>query len=386
MAQPHGKFGRKIRLSKCSIGEREKEAVLHVLEEEFLGMGSEVRLFEESLSNFFNRSAVCVASGTAALHLALEACDIGDGDEVLVPSLTYVASFQAISQCGATPIPVDVFSDSLSMDWHDAERAIPERTRAIMPMHYGGGIRELDKLYEIANKYNLRVIEDAAHAFGSSVNGRRVGSFGDIACFSFDGIKNITSGEGGCIVTTDKIVLQRVSDSRLLGVVKDTANRYQGKRSWEFDVVRRGWRYHMSNIMAAIGRIQLERFEELSKKRQELAKQYDSLLLGEKSIELITRNYEQIVPHIYPILLINPTYRDLIRTRLLEIGIETGIHYYPNHWLTYYQKNRNMKLVNTDLAYTRLLTLPLHPDLSKEEVGEIVKILLKLLKDVDRGY
>ena len=192
-----------IRLSKSSISEKEKKAVMNILDKEYLGMGSEVSMFEKDLENFFNNDVVCVVNGTAALQLAIESCDIGAGDEILVPSLTYVSSFQAISACSANPIPCDVDEHSYQISIKDAESKINSKTKAIMPVHYSGHADNLDLVYSLANKYSLRVIEDAAHAFGSKFNNNLIGTKSDIACFSFDGIKNITSGEGGCLVTKD---------------------------------------------------------------------------------------------------------------------------------------------------------------------------------------
>jgi dTDP-4-amino-4,6-dideoxygalactose transaminase len=225
-----------IRLSKSCLSNTEKKAVSGVLDRENLGMGQEVKQFEDALSDFFSRSTVCVSTGTSALHLAVQACGIALGDEVLVPSLTYISCFQAISATGAKPVACDIDLKTLCLDWKDAEKRLTANTKAIMPVHYSGGVGDLDAIYDFANKYKLRVIEDAAHAFGSIYNGKRVGSFGDIACFSFDGIKNITSGEGGCVVSHNEKILKRVRDSRLLGVEKDTEQRYSGNRSWDFDV------------------------------------------------------------------------------------------------------------------------------------------------------
>jgi dTDP-4-amino-4,6-dideoxygalactose transaminase len=162
-----------IRLSKSCLSEAEKNAVMGVLDREFLGMGTEVRQFEEMLTDFFGRPAVCVSTGTAALHLALQAADIGAGDEVLVQTLTYIASFQAISATGATPVPCDVDTDSLCLDWRDAEKRLTSKTKAIMPVHYAGGVGELDEIYAFAKKNSLRVIEDAAHAFGTTYKGKK---------------------------------------------------------------------------------------------------------------------------------------------------------------------------------------------------------------------
>ena len=284
-----------IRLSKSCLKEGEKQAVMRVLNKEFLGMGEEVQIFEKRLSKFFGRPALCVVNGTAALHLALQASGISDGDEVLVPSITYIASFQAISATGASPVACDVEENFLCLDWTDAEKRITSKTKAIMPVHYSGGVGNLDKIYELAKSHNLRVIEDAAHAFGTSYKQRRVGGFGDIACFSFDGIKNITSGEGGCIVTEDKQVLDSVKDTRLLGVEKDSEKRYRGQRSWNFNVRQQGWRYHMSDIMAAIGIQQLERFDSIALKRQAIASQYTKKLDGHKMLKMINHNYDHVV-------------------------------------------------------------------------------------------
>jgi dTDP-4-amino-4,6-dideoxygalactose transaminase len=340
-----------IRLSKSCLGEAEKTAVRGVLDREFLGMGADVQEFEHALTEFFGRPVVCVVNGTAALQLALQACGIGEGDEVLVQSLTYVASFQAISATGATPIPCDINPDTLTLDWHDAEKRITSKTKALMPIHYSGGVGELDEIYTFARKHSLRVIEDAAHAFGTTYQGKRVGGFGDIACFSFDGIKNITSGEGGCIVTDDLNVLRKVQDARLLGVEKDTEKRYTGQRSWEFDVTSQGWRYHMSNIMAAIGIEQLKYFPERAKIRQRLACRYDELLCGNQYIQILPRDYVAVVPHIYVVRIIGMSNRKVLQDRLLELGIQTGIHYQPNHILSYYYDDLALQLPNTSSIY-----------------------------------
>ena len=194
----------------------EKQAVMGVLDREYLGMGAEVQLFEEALSDFFGRPAVCVINGTAALHLALQACGIGRDDEVLVPSLTYISSFQSISATGAKPIACDISKETYLLNIEDAERRITRKTKALMPVHYTGGVGDLKAVFKFAEKNILRVIEDAAHALGTIYNNKRVGSFGDVACFSFDGIKNITSGEGGCIVTKNETVFHNVINCFLI--------------------------------------------------------------------------------------------------------------------------------------------------------------------------
>lgn len=373
-----------IRLSKSSIKGAEKLAVMRILDKEFLGMGEEVRIFEDRLTEFFGRQAVCVVNGTAALHLSLQACGIGFGDEVIVPSITYVASFQAISATGAVPVACDIDEDSLCLNLEDAEKRITSKTKAIMPVHYSGGVGRLGKIYKLAEKNNLRVVEDAAHAFGTTFQNQKIGSFGDIACFSFDGIKNITSGEGGCIVTDDKEVLGLVRDARLLGVEKDSEKRYLGERSWEFNVSRQGWRYHMSDIMAAIGIAQLSRFDEIKNKRRTLSKFYYNELKKIPSIKLIKHNYNEVVPHIFVLILDS----DLSRTKVIDLlkdkAISTGIHYLPNHLHSYFKNNTCLDepLKNVEKISSRIITIPLHEDLSRSEQIYIIKNLEKIVRKI----
>lgn len=265
-----------VRLSRSVVGEEEKMALARVIDAGFLGMGTEVKLFEEELQEFIggDKEVICVNTGTAALHLATECLGIGPGDEVLVPTITYVASFQAITAAGAKPVACDVTSDRVFIDLKDAERRLTSRTKAIMPVHYASDSQDMDAVYAFANSHGLRVIEDAAHGFGCKRNGRMVGAEGDVICFSFDGIKNITSGEGGAVVTGDKALSQRIRDARLLGVEKDTEKRYSGQRSWVFDVHHQGYRYHMSNLMAAIGREQLKKLPQFAEQRKRCAARY----------------------------------------------------------------------------------------------------------------
>lgn len=367
-----------IRLSKSCLSDLEKLAVRNVLDKEFLGMGEETQKFENQLSDFFGRETVCVNTGTSALQLALQSIGIRPGDEVLVQSLTFIASFQAISATGAIPIPCDINLDTISIDLDDAQSRITSRTKAIMPVHYAGQPGDLDRIYEFAQKNNLRVVEDAAHAFGSSYNNKKIGSFGDLVCFSFDGIKNITSGEGGCIVSSDKESMNRIKDLRLLGVEKDTEKRYSNERSWEFEVKEQGWRYHMSNIMAAIGIAQLERFHELSSKRQILSKLYLELFSGSDLVQPVLRDIQEIVPHIFPLILKKNVERKSLIQKLLEKKIQCGFHYLPNHYLSFY--NRDYSLAKVESIFPRLLTLPLHPDLSQEDIHYIARTLLSELE------
>ena len=294
-----------IRLSKSVIGSEEINAVKCVLEKEFLGMGEEVHKFESELSKYFNNNVVCVNSGTAALQLALQSIGVKKGDEVLVQSLTYLATFQAITATGATPVACEVNTSDFTIDLGDAKSKLTDRTVAIVPVHYAGNPGDLKSIYDFASSNNLRVIEDAAHAFGTTYNEKLIGSFGDIVCFSFDGIKNITSGEGGAVLSNDKEIISKVKNYRLLSVNKDSEKRYMNQRTWDLDVYEQGWRYHMSNIMAAIGIVQLKKFKKFKDKRQNLAKKYFELLDNEKNLSLTKINYDLVVPHIFMIRVLN---------------------------------------------------------------------------------
>lgn len=362
-----------MKLSKSIIGQEEIDAVTDVLKREYLGMGQDVMKFEEELGCFFKRNVTLVNTGTAALHLALQGIGIEPGDEVLVQSLTYVSCFQAIKAAGAIPVACEVCDDSLTLDLKDVELKLTARTKAIMPVHYAGNVGELDKVYDFAKKHHLRVIEDASHAFGTTFQGRLIGSFGDICCISMDGIKNITSGEGGMIITDDLIVGQKIKDARLLGVENDTESRYKGQRTWLFDVHYQGWRYHMSNIMAAIGRAQLNKFPAFKDKRRLLAKIYQKRLSG--LVKLINCNYDEVVPHIF-VIRVEENKRDLVKEALTKEGIPTGMHYRPNHLLTLFCNNQdNGTLKHTEKVYEELITLPLHPGLTENNINFICDVI-----------
>lgn len=372
--------GAKILISRSMVGQAELDAVGRVMMEDgYLGMGQEVRLFEKELADYLGgagREVVCVNSGTAALHLAVQAV-AGPGDEVLVQSLTFVATFQAISAAGAVPIACEVYPGTVTLDLEDAARKLTSRTRAVMPVHFAGNPGELGRIHEFARKHGLRVIEDAAHAFGGSFEGAKIGSFGDIVCFSFDGLKNITSGEGGAVVTADAAVAQLVKDARLLGVHKDTEKRYQGARSWDFDVRHQGYRYHQSNLFAAIGRVQLRRFEgEFKPRRIALAQRYQAGLSRTPGLQLLAMEPGPMVPFIFPVRVLSGR-RDGLRQFLADRNIETGIHYKPNHLLSFYGGEDDLAglLPVTEELYEELLTLPLHPGVKDEEVEYIMNCI-----------
>ena len=365
-----------IQLSKPSISSREIKSVEKVLLGGYLGMGPETNQFESHLSDFFNRQVVCTSSGTSALHIALQSIKSSNKkrDEVLVPSLTFAASFQAITGAGLRPISCDVNPKSLNICFKDIQKKINTRTLAIMPVHYSGDSSGISKIYSFARKNKIRVVEDAAHAFGSTYNKKLIGSFGDIACFSFDGIKNITCGEGGAIVTNDNNIVRKASDIRTLGIVGDTKRRVAKKRSWSFDILEQGYRFHMSDINAAIGIIQLKRFPSFQKKRKLLAKNYDAVFANSSFIKIFQRNYDEITPHIYVVSLTKHDSREELQKYLLSNGIQSGFHYFPNHLYTFF-KRKGETLPEIENIYPTLLTLPLHTGVTKRDILYIAKVI-----------
>ena len=345
-------------------------ALARVISAGYLGMGEEVRLFEEEISALMgpDRHVICVATGTAALHLALSALDIGPGHDVLVPSITYVASFQAVSATGARPIACDVREGDVFLDLVDAERRLTPNTRAIMPVHYASSGRGISEVYAFARANGLRVIEDAAHAFGCMRNGLPVGGEGDVLCFSFDGIKNITSGEGGAIVTADAEVARRARDGRLLGVEKDTEARYSAQRSWTFDVRHQGFRYHMSNLMAAVGREQLKKLPLFSERRRTLSDRYRRELGQLSAISLLDLDWTGVVPHIF-VVRVHGGRRDALGAHLKAHGIEWGFHYQPNHQLSFFKADG---CPVSDQLGQELFSIPLHAELTDEEQTRVI--------------
>lgn len=370
-----------MKLSKSVVGMQELDAVADViLNSGYLGMGEYVELFEKEIECYLGNpdyKAVCVNSGTAALHLAIAAVT-KPGDEVLVPSFTFVASYQAISAAGCIPVSCDVDSDTWLLDLDDCEKRLSKKTRVIMPVYYASNISNRKHVYTFAQKYNLRVVEDAAHAFGCIQEGRKMGADGDVICFSFDGIKNITSGEGGVIITSDQDVLDCVKDARLLGVCKDSEKRYAGQRSWDFDVTAQGYRYHMSNIFAAIGRVQLTRLDkEFAPKRKLLANRYVDLLRNVVGVKLMSGiDYTEVIPHIFPVRILAGK-RDRIKSALNAVDIPTGIHYKPSHFLSLYKTDYPLPV--TEKIYSEILTLPLHPELELTDINFICSTLIKFL-------
>src|SRR3990172_6604946 len=257
-------------VSRPSMGQEELEEVKKVFDSGWLGLGSTVFEFENVLKEYLGaKNVIAVNTGTTALHIALDAFGVGVGDEVIVPSLTFCASIQVITALRAIPVFCEVYPNSVNIDIEDVKNRITPKTKAIMPVHYCGNACDMDALLDIGKEKNIVIIEDAAHAFGSLYKDRKIGSFGDVTCFSFDPIKNITCGEGGAVVLGNDEIAEEIRRKRILGIDKDTWHRYKNERSWFYEVTTQGYRYHMSNINAAIGVAQFKKLDLFIEKKRD---------------------------------------------------------------------------------------------------------------------
>ena len=368
-----------IKVAQGCLGQEELDEIKSVWDYGYYGLSYKVAEFEDRLKNYLGaRNVVAVNTGTSALHLALDVLGIGQGDEVIVPSLTFVASFQAISATGAKPIACDVYPNTLLMDMRDVVARITPKTKAIMPVHYVGNVCNMDTLMLIQKELGICIVEDAAHSFGGTYKGQKVGSFGDITCFSFDSIKNITCGEGGAIVCTDDYIAQVCREKRLLGirreVVKDANWQDQWKqRTWAFEVYTQGWRYHMGQINAAIGCAQLKKADTFIARRRAVCRAYDSVFKTLDGVQTLDVDYNEVAPHLY-VLRIQNGFRDSVKGYLQSKDIETAINYIPNHLHPMYATN--YKLPATEKAYEEILSLPLHCKLSDSDVECVIEAVV----------
>jgi len=272
----------------------------------------------------------------------------------------------------------DVFDNTLNMDIRDAIKRVTHKTKVIMPVHYGGLVCEMDELLSFTRSCEIRIVEDAAHAFGSSHKGRKVGTLGDVTCFSFDPIKNITCGEGGAVVTNNDEIAGRVVQKRILGIDNDTWSRYHNERNWFYEVVTSGYRYHLSNINAAIGLEQLKRFEMFKVRKQEIVRHYHEAFKNVGGLALINYNLKETFPFFYVVRVLSGK-RDTMMKHLKEKGIATGVHYIPNHLQPLFVQYR-VSLPVTEKIYEEILTLPLYFEMTEAEQEKVIKAVLGFFK------
>lgn len=369
----------KIPLFDLNFDEKEEQAVLNVLRSKWISTGPKTLEFEEKFGKLLNVDyAVALANCTVALHLALKVVGINKGDEVICPSLTFVATVNAVKYLDAIPVFADVSSlENLTIASKDIEAKITDKTKAIIVMHYGGFACDMDAIMDIAKRYNLKVIEDACHGPLSEYKGKKLGTIGDVGCFSFFSNKNISTGEGGMLVTNNKGFYDRTKLLRSHGMTSMSYERAKG-HSTEYDVIESGYNYRMDDIRSAIGLVQLDKIQKDLEKRAEIRKVYVSLLNNIDSIIIPFKdNVEFSSNYVMPILLNNSTYkkRNEVRSKLVDLGIQTSVHYPAVHRFSIYKENY-VNLPNTDYVANNLITLPMYSNLTVEEVKYICAKLI----------
>ena len=381
----------KIPLSDIDLDEEEIEKVVEVLKSKWLSTGPATQRFEEEFANYLSvKHTFGVSNGTAALHIAHMVLGIKEGDEVIVPSLTFVATANSTLYCGAKPVFADITSlDNFNISPDDILEKITNKTKAITVVHYGGYPCDMDAIMKIAEDYNLKVIEDAAHAPGAEYKGRKCGTFGDIGCFSFFANKNLVTGEGGMIVTNDDSLAEKIRITRSHGMTTLTWDRHKGHAP-SYDVVAIGFNYRLNEMASALGLVQLKKLDKNNEKRKKIVEEYRKQMKDISEISVPFENYkEKFSYHIFPILLSEDVSRNEFMDRLKESGIQTSIHYPPIHLFTYYRKMFGFKegvLPKTEFVGEYVVTMPLYPMMNTDDVWYVCDTIKEIIQSEEIRY
>lgn len=360
------------------LGQAESLAVAAVFESRWLGSGATTRAFEDALrEQLCTRHVLAVSSGTAALHLALDALELPPGSQVLVPSLTFVATIQAVVAAGLRPVFCEVDAATLSIDVADARRRVTPEARAILPVHFGGASCDMPGLTALAREHGLRVVEDAAHAFGSRDGTRMVGTCGDAGCFSFDPIKNITCGEGGAVATDSDLLARRIGARRNLGMASDAWSREAHAGAGAYEVRTHGYRYHLSNVNAAVGLAQLARAPSFRARKQAIVARYDEAFRGLDGLVPLTRPSPHVFPFTY-VVRVPDGRRDGLRAHLRACGIGSLVEYVPNHLQPAFARFR-AALPATERLYGEIVSLPLYVELADRDQDRVIAEVTRYL-------
>ncbi|HUK36949.1 MAG TPA: DegT/DnrJ/EryC1/StrS family aminotransferase, partial [Vicinamibacterales bacterium] len=383
---------RTVPFHKPSIGDEEVEAVVETLRSGWLTMGPKTREFEEAFAAEIGaRHAVAVNSCTSGLHLALNALGLSPGDEVITSTLTFTASAATIIHAGARPVLVDVVEDSLNLDVEDVARKITPRTRAIVPVHFGGHPADMDRISALAREHGLDVLEDAAHAVPAKYRGRKIGTLSRVTAFSFYTTKNITTGEGGMLTTDDEALADILRVRRLHGMSKDAWKRYTAQGSWRYDVVYPGFKYNTTDVNSALGLVQLRRIYELRDARAAIAKRYAELLRGVDGIDLPAARAD--VEHAWHLFVVrirpdrSSISRDAVIEELRQAGIGTSVHFIPLHLHSYYRETFALRPEDFPVATRaseQILSLPLYPDMQPADVEYVAETLARCVRQAAR--
>ncbi|MFH1097669.1 MAG: DegT/DnrJ/EryC1/StrS family aminotransferase [Candidatus Desantisbacteria bacterium] len=369
------------------LGEEEEASIIQTLRSGWLTTGPKTKQFEAEFARYANAEhAIAVNSCTAALHLSLIAAEIGEGDEVITTPMTFCATANVIVQVQATPVFVDVDPITLNIDVNKIEEKITSKTKAIMPVHYAGCPCEMDAILELAKKYNLFVIEDAAHATESEYHGKKVGSIGDMTAFSFYATKNLTTAEGGMLTTNSKELEEKVRIFALHGMSKDAWKRYSPEGYQHYQVLHPGFKYNMADIQASLGLCQLAKIEDFLKIRQKHVAAYDEAFKDMDSITRIGRIPDiKHAEHLYAIMvkteMLNAS-RDMILSCLQKENIGVSVHFQTLHLQPYYRQQFGFSegaFPVAEYAGERILSLPLYPGLKEQDVDDVIKAVRKVV-------
>ena len=372
-----------VPFSEPWITEEDKRAVLEALESRWLTGGNRAVEFENTFADYIGTDcAVSVNSCTAALHLAMRILDIGPGDEVIVPVLTFAATANAPIFCGARPVLVDVDEKKFTISVEDLTKHITQKTKAVIVVHYAGQSADMEEILEVAEDNNLHVVEDCAHSLGSSYRGKMTGSLGEIGCFSFYATKNITTAEGGMLVTNSRVLADRARLLREHAMTKSAIER-EKTGSWRYDVVDVGYNYRLNEIQAALGISQLKRMNEANQRRIEAAHYYSDRLKDEKGIRIpLEAGGRSHVFHLYVIRVIEEesgVSRDELFDYLIRSGVGLSVHYTPLHLLTYYRRMFERCAPHFEVAerlYKQIMSLPMFPTITRTQQDYVVDKIL----------
>jgi len=367
-----------IPMARPSTGAAELKQIKSVFKSGWLGEGHVTETFEKALCEFTgSKHVIAVNTGTSALHLALYALGVGPGDEVILPSMTFVSDPQAVLMCGARAVFCDIDEHSLNIDPGKIKPLLTPRTRAILPTDFAGLPCDAYAIRRAIGRSDIKIIRDASHSFGSRINGKIIGvSAGeDATCFSFDPIKNLTCGEGGAILVKNASVAASLRSQKMLGIIRSTWQSLSKKKVEDRRVVQHGFRYHMSNINAAIGLAQMQKFAVFAEQRKKLAMLYDELLQAHPDITLFKRDYAAIVPFMY-IIRVAPDERDNLISFLVTNGVHAGLRYFPCHLQPFFE-HAGSALPATENVAQEMLSIPLYHGMRASQARRIVALIRK---------
>jgi perosamine synthetase len=371
----------KIPFFKPEITPSDKKYVLKAMSQRWLTNGPMLKKFESKINTFIGtKFSIGVGNATQALHLSLKSLNIGPGDEVIVPTFTFAATANAVIYCGAKPIFADVDLDTFNINTKSITKKISKKTKAIIPVHYGGQSCDMDEIQKISKLNNLFIIEDCAHALGSKFKNHFCGSIGNVGCFSFYPTKIITSGEGGMVTTNNSSINKRINLLKSHALSTLPAQR-EAKAQWKYDVLDLGYNYRLDEIRSALGISQFSRIKKMNNSRKKIAKIYDKSLKNIMGITspLIKESRNHIY-HLYTIIVEDNYHmsRDELFLHLHSKGIGTSVQYYPLHLMSYYKSKysfNNSDFSNANYLKDRVLSIPIYPTMTLKEIEYVVNNL-----------